>query len=158
MPPENPEKILLSRSPETAGLLRSLFAEQRHAALATSQGHSPYLSLMSFAFTRDLGTIVLATPKDTRKFANLTANPNAALLVDNRKNTPEDSGQALAVTILGEAQAVEDDRAAALRDIFLARHPHLKEFVSNPDTALLQFKVRRYIVVSEFQNTVTIEV
>lgn len=121
-------------------------------------GRQPVPEPDAFAFTQDLGTIVLATPRDTRKFANIAGNPNAALLVDNRKNTPEDSSQALAVTILGEVQAVEGDRAAGLRDIFLARHPHLEEFVSNPDTALLQIKVRRYIVVSEFQNTMTIEV
>jgi hypothetical protein len=39
-----------------------------------------------------------------------------------------------------------------LLNIYLAKHPHLKEFVSSPTCALIKVRVQKYYVVSKFQN------
>ena len=41
--------------------VRELFDQQRLAVLATQETHRPYLSLMAFAATPDLMTLVVAT-------------------------------------------------------------------------------------------------
>jgi hypothetical protein len=41
--------------------VRELFDQQRLAVLATPETHRPYLSLMAFAATPDLMTLVVAT-------------------------------------------------------------------------------------------------
>ena len=49
------------------------------------------------------------------------------------------------------AEALGPERQR-LRRLFLARHPDLWDFVHDPATALMQVKVRRYIVVDRFQR------
>lgn len=90
--------------------------------------------------------------RPTRKYANLAANPGAAMLVDNRTNQAADTENALAVTVTGraaEAEAPEKDRLLML---FLARHPHLQNFLDSPDCALMRLKVDKYYIVSRFQE------
>ena len=89
--------------PDTLALVQGLLETQRSAALATQERGQPYISLMAFAATPDLKTIVMATDRYTRKYANLMVEPRVALLVDNRGNVPADTLEAVAVTVLGEA-------------------------------------------------------
>ena len=77
--------------PELFSLVHNLLETQRAAALATQEMGQPYLSLMAFAVTPDLKTIILATDRYTRKYANLMVEPRLALLIDNRGNTPADT-------------------------------------------------------------------
>jgi nitroimidazol reductase NimA-like FMN-containing flavoprotein (pyridoxamine 5'-phosphate oxidase superfamily) len=131
-------------------LVKDLCASQRSAALATQEGGQPYLSLMAFAATPDLATIIAATDRGTRKYANLMAEPRVALLIDNRSNTPEDTREAVAVTVLGRAgEAPPNEREKFLR-LFLDRHPHLDEFATSPTCALITVRVATYIVVQHF--------
>jgi nitroimidazol reductase NimA-like FMN-containing flavoprotein (pyridoxamine 5'-phosphate oxidase superfamily) len=51
--------------------------------LSTQQQGQPYASLVAFVACDDLRHIYFVTPKTTRKFANLTANPSAAFIVNN---------------------------------------------------------------------------
>jgi nitroimidazol reductase NimA-like FMN-containing flavoprotein (pyridoxamine 5'-phosphate oxidase superfamily) len=83
--------------PGLISLVKNLSATQRSAVLATQEGGQPYLSLMAFAATPDLTTIILATARGTRKHANLMAEPGVALLIDNRGNTPADTREAVAL-------------------------------------------------------------
>jgi nitroimidazol reductase NimA-like FMN-containing flavoprotein (pyridoxamine 5'-phosphate oxidase superfamily) len=138
--------------PNILALLHDLFASQRLAALATQEMGQPYLSLMACAVTPDLKTFILATDRYTRKYANLMVEPRVALLVDNRGNTPEDTQEAVAVTVLGTAsEATPEERQEALR-LFLLRHPHLEPFATQPTCAIITVRVSTYLVVQRFQE------
>ncbi len=136
--------------------IRGLFVSQRLAVLATSQQGQPYTSLVAFAFSEDLRRLFFATPRATRKFANLLAEPRVSLLIDNRSNRSDDFREAIAVTALGRAQEINDSEGQGLLRRYLDRHADLKEFVTAPTCALLQVEVTSYSLVSRFQNVVDI--
>jgi nitroimidazol reductase NimA-like FMN-containing flavoprotein (pyridoxamine 5'-phosphate oxidase superfamily) len=132
--------------------LGDLLTSQRLAVLATHRDGQPHASLVAFATTRDLRELLFATARTTRKFANLTRDPRVSLLVDNRSNRAADIHQAAAVTAVGTAAEVgEMDRERCL-ELYLAKHPHLEEFVCSPSCALVRVRVSCYSLVSRFQK------
>ena len=136
--------------------LRALLEGQQLAVLATSEAGRPYTSLVAFAVAPDLDQLFFATARATRKYANLTAEPRVALLVDDRAHRESDLQEAIAVTALGRAETVEGAARAALQELFLARHPQLEAFVRDPACALIRVRVEVYYLVSSFQQVVEI--
>ena len=137
---------------EVWAIIRELLESQRLAVLSTQMSGRPYSNLIAFAASGDLKDIVFATPRASRKYSNLMAEPRVSLLIDNRSNQEADFGQASAVTVLGTAiEAIDSDREKYLR-LYLHKHPYLKEFVTAPSCALIQVKVEKFIVVTRFQE------
>jgi nitroimidazol reductase NimA-like FMN-containing flavoprotein (pyridoxamine 5'-phosphate oxidase superfamily) len=64
--------------------LISFFRSQPLAVLATHNKGQPYGSLVAFAATHDLDYLIFSTTRSTRKFANLSADPRVAMVIDNR--------------------------------------------------------------------------
>jgi nitroimidazol reductase NimA-like FMN-containing flavoprotein (pyridoxamine 5'-phosphate oxidase superfamily) len=132
--------------------IRELFLSQRLAVLSTRNAEQPYSNLICFVASDDLRHILFATTRSTRKYANLRREARVALLVDNRSGDPADTFRALAVTALGVARELKGTEAEQACEIYVARHPHLEEFVSSPSTALLRLDVEKYILVRRFQD------
>lgn len=87
--------------------LKELFQNQQLAVLATREADGqPYTSLMAFAAIDDLRQILLVTSRSTRKYANLSAEPRVSLLIDSRSHRSADIHEAVAATVLGEAEEV----------------------------------------------------
>ncbi|HPC46966.1 MAG TPA: pyridoxamine 5'-phosphate oxidase family protein [Deltaproteobacteria bacterium] len=135
-------------------LLRELFSSQRLAVLATCAEDKAHGSLVAFAATRDLKAMVFATMRKTRKFANLSQNPDAALVIDSRTNTVEDFTRALAVTANGRTREVPDEDLREALDLYLTRHPTLAGFVTSPGCALVRLDVESYRIVTSFRDPV----
>jgi uncharacterized protein YhbP (UPF0306 family) len=140
------------------GALRELLESQRLAVLSTRNGEQPYSNLICFVASDDLRHILFATTRATRKYANLMHEARVALLVDNRSKDPADTFRALAVTALGVARELKGTEAEQAREAYVARHPHLEEFVSSPSTALLRLDVEKYILVRRFQDVTELRV
>ena len=144
---------------DKAGLILELtqrLNSQRLAVLSTHNAGQPYASLVSFAATPDLMQLLFATTRSTRKYANLTSDSRAAMLVDNRSNEEADIHSAMAVTatgVVGEISEAEKDEALIL---YLGKHPYLKDFVNSPSCAFLKLAVKTYFLVRRFQNVVEI--
>jgi nitroimidazol reductase NimA-like FMN-containing flavoprotein (pyridoxamine 5'-phosphate oxidase superfamily) len=132
--------------------VRELCDQQPLAVMATSEPHRPLLSLMAFAATPDLKTLVVVTSKKTRKYLNLMTDGRVSLLMDNRSNRPVDFQEACSITALGTAEEVSPEERPPWRELFLAKHPHLSGFVDDSDSALIKIAIERYIVVSRFQD------
>jgi nitroimidazol reductase NimA-like FMN-containing flavoprotein (pyridoxamine 5'-phosphate oxidase superfamily) len=137
---------------EARDRLRLLLQGQPLGVLATSYSGSTHACLVAFATTDDLGELIFATSRATRKFRMLLQNPDAALLVDDRSNEVRDFRDACAATAHGAAAEVEADRLAELREIYLIKHPHLEDFVRSPSCALLSLEVEKYDLVGNFQE------
>jgi uncharacterized pyridoxamine 5'-phosphate oxidase family protein len=132
------EKLLQS---EIAELLLS----QKLAVLATqSPEDSSYSSLIAFAATDDLQKIVFATPKATRKFANIKHNPKVSLLIDNRSNNEKD---------FHDAKAPRE-----LESLYVSKHPYLEDFLRSPSTAFIIISARSYYLVSRFQEVMELHI
>ena len=131
-----------------------LLASQKLAVLATRTLQEPYTSLVAFAETPDLTTILFATTRTTRKYANLSANSRVALLIDNRSNEAADFRDATAVSATGTSREVAGHERKRLFGIYLAKHPYLQDFVTAPTCALMAIQVEKYSVVQHFQHVV----
>jgi nitroimidazol reductase NimA-like FMN-containing flavoprotein (pyridoxamine 5'-phosphate oxidase superfamily) len=138
--------------------LRELFRTQGLAVLSTHGEGGPYASLVGFAATEDLKSLLFATSRSTRKYANLMGESHAAMLVDSRSNQDSDFHNAIAVTATGRTEEVTAAERDALLKTYLDKHPHLTEFVSAPTCALLHLAVDTYYVVERFQHVVEIHV
>jgi len=140
---------------EMQKIVQELLNSQRLAVLATlmsDQLGRPYSNLIAFATTDDLKEILFATTRATRKFSNLIEDPRVSLLIDNRSNQETDFGEASAVTILGTAEEVLNSERESYLQLFLKKHPYLKEFVTAPTCALIRVKVEKFILVTQFQE------
>lgn len=131
-------------------LLRRLFQSQRLAVLATRDSDQAYASLVAFAETLDLKRLLFVTSRDTRKYSNVQAHPQAALLIDNRPHEETSFDRSVAVTVVGDIQEVPEG-ADPLFQCYLAKHPYLEAFVAVQSNVLLSLHVRHY-VVSTFQQ------
>ena len=132
--------------------MKALFDSQKLAVLATQGEVRPYGSLVAFAATEDMKSILFATTRATRKYANLLKNRGVAMVIDTRTNQTADFADAAAVTALGDVEEIADHEEQELANIYLDKHPNLREFVESPTTALLRVNIKTYIMVSRFQN------
>ena len=132
--------------------IKRILDSQRLAVLATHGEVRPYGSLVAFAATEDLKSILFATTRATRKYTNLLKNTGVALVIDTRTNQTADFADAAAVTVLGDVEEISDHEEQQFANIYLDKHPTLREFVESPTTALLRVNVKTYIMVSRFQN------
>jgi nitroimidazol reductase NimA-like FMN-containing flavoprotein (pyridoxamine 5'-phosphate oxidase superfamily) len=137
---------------EVRDRLRTLFDSQSLGVLATSKASQVHATLVAFAVTDDLGEVVFATSRATRKYEMLRANPRAALLVDNRSNEVSDFRDAVAAAAHGPAEEVEAGRRDGLAALYLRKHPYLREFVGAPTCSLMRILVETYDLVRNFQE------
>ena len=138
--------------------LAELLESQKLAVLSTDHQGQPYGSLVCFASTEDLKEILFATTRSTRKFDNLKGNPKVALVIDSRENAERDLHAAMAVTATGEAQETTSADAASYLEIYLKKHPYLKDFLRSPTCALVRVRVDTYYLVRRFQAVTEIHV
>jgi len=139
-------------------LIKSVFRSQNLAVLATHHKGQPYTSLVAFAASADLKSLLFATTRTTRKYANIRADSRVALLVDTRENRDTDFHNAVAVTATGRAAEVRGAAKVRLQKVYISRHPCLEEFLKSLTCALLRVKVERYHVVNRFQNVMELRV
>jgi len=143
----------MNPEPSIRDAINNLLEQQKLGVLSTAgkQG-APYASLVAFSVSDDHRYIYFITPQSTRKYANLSANPQAALLINSSINQPEDFHQAMAVTATGAVKPVAAREREAVLQQYMARHPNLEAFARSPGCALLAIRVERYILVQRFQN------
>lgn len=132
--------------------LRELFSSQNLAALSTHHDGQPYASLVAFYTSDDLRNIYFVTPKTTRKYANLTADRRVAIMINSSTNQASDFHQAISVTAVGSAKEIGESEKRPILKQYLAKHPHLEEFVRAPSCALVGISVKTYFLVKNFQN------
>ncbi len=132
--------------------LGDLFQSQNLATLATHQAGQPYASLVAFVASEDFKHIYFATPNTTRKYANLLAENRVAVLINSSTNQASDFHRAISVTAVGKATELSSPGRETIRNQYLAKHPHLVDFVDSPTCALIDVVVATYYMVRNFQN------
>ncbi|HPQ81225.1 MAG TPA: pyridoxamine 5'-phosphate oxidase family protein [bacterium] len=139
------------------GRIGDVLASRHVGVLATSGGDGPHATLVAFKASENCRRIVFSTPRQTRKYANIKADPRAALLVDDRSNAARDIHDATGVTAVGTVAELSGSERSGAEKSYMERHPHLAEFVLSGSTALMELSVRRYVVVSRFQEVFELE-
>jgi uncharacterized pyridoxamine 5'-phosphate oxidase family protein len=129
-----------------------LFDAQSLGVLATQRSGQPYSSLIAFWATEDLKKLYFATPRTTRKYKNLEAEPRVSILVNSSSNREADFHEAIAVTLVGEAVELDVDENSPIVESYLIKHPFLEDFVRSPTTAMVEIVARSFYMVQNFQN------
>ena len=132
--------------------IAALAESQRLGVIATHGTGHPHCSLVGIDISKDLKSLLFATPRTTRKFENISTNAKVSVLLDNRSNTPGDFRNAIAVTVWGEAEEFAKNPEGRMLKAYLKKHPYLREFVFSPQCALMRVRVERYILVRRFQE------
>jgi hypothetical protein len=148
----------LDETSERIQALRHLLHTQLLGVLSTHAREGPHASLVAFAASGDLREILFATPRTTRKFDQLASDARGVLLVDNRTNTPADFHRAVAAAARGTVKEVPHEEKEVHLGPYLARHPHLSDFVRAPTCALMRLRVEGYGLVQRFQEVTEIRV
>jgi nitroimidazol reductase NimA-like FMN-containing flavoprotein (pyridoxamine 5'-phosphate oxidase superfamily) len=148
------EKSAATPSTDLPLEMSSLLKSQKLSVLATHRRGQPHVSLVAFAATADNRELIFATTRTSRKFANLQADSRAALLIDSRTHQESDFhlGQALSAT--GTVVELSGPEKHSRLQLFLTKHPHLREFVQSPSCALMSMHVQVYNLVSKFQKVI----
>jgi heme iron utilization protein len=142
----------MTTSDQFPDILRELCHNQPLAVLATAAGSTPYANLVAVAFALDLRHLFFATSRFTRKWHNLSSNPQVSLLMDNRSNQVTDFSQAAAATILGTAKELTGVVRKEGYNLYVAKHPHLTDFIAAPGCALFQVTIEHIYLVTRFQE------
>lgn len=87
---------------------------------------------------------------------NIQEGPQVSLLIDNRSNQVSDFRNALAVTVIGEAKEATGQKREEFLELYLGKHPYLRDFALSPTCALIVVEVERYLIVSHFQNVLVL--
>ncbi len=138
----------MENTAELSGLIKRVFTSQRFAVLATQFEGQPYSNLVAFAEADNLRSLLFVTSRDTRKYSNTLASKKVAILVDSRTNQASDLNSAIAITALGTIDEVAAENKDYLSEIYLSKHPELKDFLHKPSSALMKVMVNNYIVAT----------
>jgi general stress protein 26 len=139
--------------------IKLVMASQLYGVLST-QGVDglPHASIIAFASTDELRSIVFATPKNSRKHRNMQARAGVAFFVDDRRENREELMQVVGIEATGQAIELTGNEKQAYRSMLVAKHPRLAGFVDDPDSALIRIAVKAYDVVDHFQHVLVLPV
>ena len=132
--------------------ITNLCSSQKLAVLCTQRENQPYASLVAFVISYDLKYLYLITPKTTRKFTNLAANPQVSVMINSSENQESDFHRAMAVTIIGSAAEISGHQRPDIINSYVEKHPYLEDFAKSPTCAVVQIKIKSYFLVKNFQN------
>jgi general stress protein 26 len=143
---------------ETWQKVEEVLAEQRFGILATLMGEYPYTGAVAFAVHDNAMKLFFATPRATRKFANLKQHSQASLFISNNSNLAEDITKAIGITAVGNTEEMEKiKKNQKYFNLFILRHPYLKDFINSTETAMFILNIEKYHVVRNFQQVFEFE-
>lgn len=119
--------------------ISSLIQGEDVCVLATAQDNVPHASLMAYVPSEDSTTFFMATYRNTRKFANIQANPGVCLLLDDRSGHDRERRlETRALTVHGRAEVIQDRaEQEAVLALLRSRLPHLRDFLASDEIACI---------------------
>jgi nitroimidazol reductase NimA-like FMN-containing flavoprotein (pyridoxamine 5'-phosphate oxidase superfamily) len=129
--------------------IKHLIRDNSLCVLATASSGKPHCSLMAYAVDDECTVFFMATPIDSRKYRNLTENPQVSLLIDNRDKHGSTAGrEAKALTVSGVYRSLGGVSGLdPARSRLLARHPAMKAFFHHADTEVFSVKVESFLLL-----------
>lgn len=148
----------MNKTNQLKNVIKNISSKELFGVLATSVNDLPYTNLIAFVLQDDLKKLFFATPRDTKKFKNLIINEKVSFHIQNTKNSLDDIGNAVGITITGKASECSKNHSKEAIAIYLLKHPQMREFIYSLNTALISVDIERYDVVERFQNVTVLKV
>jgi putative heme iron utilization protein len=133
---------------EDAWAARKLLRGAREATLATVTDGQPFASLVTPACAPDLGVLLWLSTLSAHT-RHLMRDPRCALLVTGEASGPNPQTRPR-VTVTGQATRVDGEDAAALKAIWLARHPYAALYADFADFGLWRIAPQAALFVGGF--------
>lgn len=134
--------------------MKALVREKDICVLATVSDNKPHCSLMAYTTNSEGTEIYMVTHKETKKYRNLIANPSVSLLIDTRdENMGSPRLETRALTVNGLFKTVQDMvHKDNIRARLLEKHPHMEEFVTDPDAEVLLIRIESFLLLEGLTN------
>src|SRR5438445_10141053 len=121
--------------------IRSLFASQHVAVLATQGERGPTATMQAFAETAELDILFILGDSD--KYQNLLKNGHATVLIDDREKGDITTFRVNRATLYGIATEIpRGPEWDSLQAHFIAKNPFEKPFFDNPKLKMVRVKPR----------------
>jgi nitroimidazol reductase NimA-like FMN-containing flavoprotein (pyridoxamine 5'-phosphate oxidase superfamily) len=129
--------------------MKALVRQKDICVLATASENKPHCSLMAYATDDECSEIYMVTYRDTKKYRNLVQNCRVSLLIDTRDEVKDsDRLKGKALTIEGEFRQIEDaEKKTLIRDRLRAKHLHLEELISHPNSDVFSIRVISFLLL-----------
>jgi nitroimidazol reductase NimA-like FMN-containing flavoprotein (pyridoxamine 5'-phosphate oxidase superfamily) len=134
--------------------MQRLLKENHLCVLATSADNVPHCSLMTYVTSETGDRVYMLTRRGSKKYTNLTANPQVSLLIDTRSVGDAAGGEGLkALTVSGDYSPIHDEaeRQRVLR-LLVEIHPQLGELADLPDAEPVVITVRSFLLLDGVLN------
>jgi nitroimidazol reductase NimA-like FMN-containing flavoprotein (pyridoxamine 5'-phosphate oxidase superfamily) len=136
--------------------MKAMARAKNICVLATITGHKPYCSLMAYVTDPACTEVYMVTHRETQKYQNLMSNPAVSLMIDTRESSPR--SKARAMTVEGHYEKIRDMlKLERIRRQLLAVHPHLKQFMSHPESEILRIKIKSFLLLDGLTQSSFVE-
>lgn len=127
--------------------IKAFLMERDMCVLATTREGKPHCSLMAYVADEGAEWIYMVTHRTTTKYANLLANEQVSLLVDNRcERLPEERSNIQALTVHGTFHVVEgEEKRKRILEQVLNRHPHMNQFLRHPEAEVISVRPNSFL-------------
>ncbi len=139
--------------------LCTLLRQQRWAALATLRNGEPYCSMVAYAATDELTTLILHLSTLAPHTQRLLKTPQISIAVSETAEPSKDPQTLARVTLNGLIQAVEKDHPdyLPLKKRYLAQLPDAEMLFSFADFKLYRFVADKIRYIGGFANAHSIK-
>lgn len=135
--------------------IKEILNKESFGVLATNRYDQCSTSLISFANSDDLTTIVFATPIETKKFEMIEENENVSILIDNRSDNENNINDIIAISSLGKARILkEKEEIKKWSKVLIDKHNYLDEFINAETSSIVLVEILKYYYVSSFQEVI----
>jgi hypothetical protein len=152
-------EIGMNSNDELKKRILDILDKQKFCVFTSMGKEYPHPTLVAFVVNKTLTHILFATSINTQKFENLQNNPKISLFFDNRMNNNEDISVTTTITAQGLAkfftlqQRVEiDNELLKMIDEYKNEHTNLSNFLDDEKTAVIFTKIKKYQLVSKFEE------
>jgi len=125
--------------------IKEIVHNNQVCCLATFNGDEPYLSMMFYTPVEGEDYLIMSSQADTAKVRNMSSYPKASLLIHDTS----DAGHPMAVTLSGNVEILEGERAAK----YLAMHQKARSlsspFIKGSNVAVIGFKPVRALIADQ---------
>ncbi|MBC7356751.1 MAG: hypothetical protein H5U09_11250 [Desulfomicrobiaceae bacterium] len=136
----------------------ALMGAERSAVLALCHEGRPRCFQMAVALEAEGRRVYLATSQDSSKYSMLLACPWVCLFFSTARNRDSDPQHAATLEVQGVIEPVAGAHKLQARQLLVARHGALEQFLCNPGTRILAVRMTRLVLTERFQQVAVLDV
>lgn len=134
-----------------------LIRHERSAVLSLCHEGRPRCFQMAVAFGADGRRVYLGTSEDSRKYSMLLGQPWVCLFFSSARNRDTDPQHAATLEVQGVIEPVAGTRELQARQLLVARHGTLEQFLGDPGTRILAVRMTRLVLTERFQQVAVLD-